>query len=784
MSTKAANLTQVQAATIAPAASNLLRRKCACGQHTIAGGECAACDKQGLQRRVAGQAEPEGVPPIVHEVLGAPGQPLDAATRSLMEPRFGHDFSRVRVHTDAKAAESARAVNALAYTVGREVVFGAGQYRPASVSGRRLLAHELTHVAQQQHLNSSHIQRLRINDSHGADELQADRVAEEIVVSLTDRESSEATLAGAEKRSSSALRMGEAGGDRPVLQRSRSSNPVVGLLSNIGGFFSSMFHGIFGFSDERLKEYLKGLDETGKIEGDPESDDMARAIVSKWTTDRSAFVLTPKLKRLLIEEMLDGPTTFSDETAILDLLETSRDDDLSEIFSAVGINPQRLKDDLDDKASQARLMKFFAQRYKRGLEGALKADWEKRPYFNLKALDNKDVDQFVAKHFSDKDRDLARKILNDLRAVKQDELDFESEEELKTEIFKRMRTSQLMKESQASQAFDYPESLPETCPGYDKVVPPDTRRPDVNKHARVNKDAKDYWSDVIQGGPDLIYFFNLTPLGREHGFDAIIKLFTPQSSICDKTLIHCDYLTSVIQLRAFAESMGETEFNARVKSGAIVFSLTYFGAEYITASDVRSPRKSKVASVAPKATSLQVTRPSSEEDLLIGDHVMFWNHLAYDALTLKKTGPWRLENAVIVDKNEKGEDLFEGHGAPRLGDRTVPGTKDEMMGALMTVYNRIADPAIDLTRQVEEGFPHAQENLTKEYPQVARGPGNKWIVNELPKNFYRPKKFYELRTIFTANDPEIIGLRDEINPNQMGLVERPVESRKEPLPKT
>jgi hypothetical protein len=67
-----------------------------------------------------------------------------------MEPRFGHDFSGVRVHTDAQAAESARAVNALAYTVGRDVVFGAGQFAPQSPAGRRLMAHELTHVVQQQ----------------------------------------------------------------------------------------------------------------------------------------------------------------------------------------------------------------------------------------------------------------------------------------------------------------------------------------------------------------------------------------------------------------------------------------------------------------------------------------------------------------------------------------------------------------------------------------------------------------------------------------------------------
>jgi hypothetical protein len=102
-----------------------------------------------LQRRAAGQVGPTNVPPIVHEVLGSPGQPLDAATRAFMEPRFGRDFSSVRVHNDATAAESARAVNALAYTVGRDVVFGMGQYTPSTMRGRNLIAHELIHVTQQ-----------------------------------------------------------------------------------------------------------------------------------------------------------------------------------------------------------------------------------------------------------------------------------------------------------------------------------------------------------------------------------------------------------------------------------------------------------------------------------------------------------------------------------------------------------------------------------------------------------------------------------------------------------
>lgn len=88
-------------------------------------------------------------PPIVHDVLSSPGQPLDGATRQYFEPRFGRDLSGVRVHADAAAAESAGAVSARAYTVGDHVAFADGEFAPATSAGRALLGHELVHVAQQ-----------------------------------------------------------------------------------------------------------------------------------------------------------------------------------------------------------------------------------------------------------------------------------------------------------------------------------------------------------------------------------------------------------------------------------------------------------------------------------------------------------------------------------------------------------------------------------------------------------------------------------------------------------
>lgn len=104
-------------------------------------------------RAVPDGARGQRVPSPVEGVLGTPGTALDTATRGVMEQRFGHDFSRVRVHADAGAAGSARAIGAIAYTAGHHIVFGQGRFRPDAASGRRLIAHELAHVVQQSQLS-------------------------------------------------------------------------------------------------------------------------------------------------------------------------------------------------------------------------------------------------------------------------------------------------------------------------------------------------------------------------------------------------------------------------------------------------------------------------------------------------------------------------------------------------------------------------------------------------------------------------------------------------------
>lgn len=128
------------------------QRACPCG------GGCSKCqtnqpsqEHERLQTKRV-QASDTGriaAPPSVHAVLAVPGQPLDPAIRGFMEPRFGHDFSQVRVHADVAAERSAQDLNARAYTAGHNIVFGADGFTPSTQEGRRLIAHELTHVVQQ-----------------------------------------------------------------------------------------------------------------------------------------------------------------------------------------------------------------------------------------------------------------------------------------------------------------------------------------------------------------------------------------------------------------------------------------------------------------------------------------------------------------------------------------------------------------------------------------------------------------------------------------------------------
>lgn len=346
------------AQALAQKPESVLRRKCACGSHTIGGSSCDKCRESGsfLQRSArttaAASSSPTTAPAIVQDVLNSPGHALDSQTRTLMEAGFSsfgqslsrtprapqlageeglaigakddpseheaervaahvalrsrpnalgvsparYDFSRVRVHTGQHAAESASSVNALAFTVGEDIVFGSGQYAPATNAGRALLAHELTHVVQQ-----------------GPD--------------LRPR----------------------------ALQRS------------VGGFLTNILSGVpvFGFlfrhSQKELQAYLKKLDETGQIEDDWDSDDKALRIAESWNSGASTFVLTARRKALLILEMLSGWVAGDEQGAIIGLLERSDNPDLKYIFGEGGVKHEKLLSELGSRKEE--LYRFYQRRF-------------------------------------------------------------------------------------------------------------------------------------------------------------------------------------------------------------------------------------------------------------------------------------------------------------------------------------------------------------------------------------------------------------------------------------
>ncbi|NJA05296.1 DUF4157 domain-containing protein [Methylococcaceae bacterium WWC4] len=163
---------QAEVSPQAQPVAGVSRRHCNRGNSAVDN----ACCESSLQRSSAGPEQgADGVPGDLQAVLGQPGAVLDPASRGLFEPRFRHDFSRVRIHTDTQAVRSAQSVNAAAYTVGDHIVFGAGQYRPDRVDGQGLLAHELTHVVQQSGLPANG--PLRLGDPNDVFEQAADRAA-------------------------------------------------------------------------------------------------------------------------------------------------------------------------------------------------------------------------------------------------------------------------------------------------------------------------------------------------------------------------------------------------------------------------------------------------------------------------------------------------------------------------------------------------------------------------------------------------------------------------------
>lgn len=160
----------------APSTAGIIQRKCACRSAPNGGGECGCHNNHTLARYAENRGAHSHPSSLVSQALSSSGTPLSHGIRGVMEERLGHDFSRVRIHTDEQASRSAVAVNSLAYTVDQHIAFRQGHYDPTTDAGIKLLAHELTHTIQQSSTSSAS-GTLEISSPDDAAEQEADAVS-------------------------------------------------------------------------------------------------------------------------------------------------------------------------------------------------------------------------------------------------------------------------------------------------------------------------------------------------------------------------------------------------------------------------------------------------------------------------------------------------------------------------------------------------------------------------------------------------------------------------------
>jgi hypothetical protein len=257
---------------------------CACG------GQCSTC-------RARSQT-------FAERALANPGRPLEPRIRAFMEPRLGHNLNEVRVHDDEAAARSAAAIQARAWTLGRDIVFGRGMYAPHTPRGAGLLAHELAHVAQQRNLARSTAVS-KVAEPGSAPEREAEQFSVSLHLGRTPRRPSR------------------------ISERQIQRSLLSGFLDVV--LFIPRLFGLAVFPAEDLREYLDGLKKRKSPEDHMFSDNKARACVNR----ESEFGPYDKqTKILLIQEMLGGHVSRFDEGSIIELLRRSPSES-AQIVSAI-----------------------------------------------------------------------------------------------------------------------------------------------------------------------------------------------------------------------------------------------------------------------------------------------------------------------------------------------------------------------------------------------------------------------------------------------------------------
>jgi hypothetical protein len=406
-------------------------------------------------------------------------------------------------------------------------------------------------------------------------------------------------------------------------------------------------------------------------------------------------------------------------------------------------------------------------------------------------------------------RDMPTAVLEDM-AASADDMRFHDEAELERELVQRLRASGLMLESQPPpghpRAFGYPYrgdarlygprvnfaaraywDAHDTVWGAGPIVAVDYNdRSHSREAARI---AHEYLTDADRarrfGDLPPAYSFVLNARGIADPVAALTTLFVPQPPH-HRTLMHCDYLVTAIQLRAFAESLGPDEFRRRVQRGEIghrVMSdgrravvLAAHGFEDLNVRDttggVTPADNPNWQLPTPGGSALRTVRVASLSDLVIGDHVRFYNHWAYDSLSLGQ-GVWSHENAILVHR-DRGADVFLGHGS---GQRTALGMREE----LLRHFNQYAASALADAHEAD-AHPNSARGRAAWASLRRRGvfrDGDRWTVAAVVegRQLSTPLRLLNVDDIPGLYEPETyVGPQ---SPGQLGEVRRPAGSHSE-----
>jgi hypothetical protein len=283
--------------------------------------------------------------------------------------------------------------------------------------------------------------------------------------------------------------------------------------------------------------------------------------------------------------------------------------------------------------------------------------------------------------------------------------------DLARDVQQRVLTSLYMRQSQGSSrarmAFSYPDRASDGTSGVE---------------AKVNDAAVAYWGPRLTDAAGN-YYFELSPAGRANAYQAIVALFTEQTNPHRRTLIHCDYLVSVLEYRAWAESIGAPTYKAAVQAGAVTPVLKWNGFADLETPTILSMTAPPYFRVEQALTHLWI---SDERDLVIGDHVVFYNHETYDPLIEGTGGIWRLENAVLIDR-VGGQNRYQGHGY------FSPVPKIRLLRGMIRQYNRHVRAARGFTQAVDRATTPTQRTtalaeLHARYPNVHEKPTGGWEV--------------------------------------------------------